>query len=298
MAMGRKLILCGLVTFGGLALGSTVSVLNQPERFTPDEIHQANYPEIMDILSSEESLRKTPLIFYKFTTCPHSRKLQAVLDYFKLGYSPVEVNPMTKQEIKANNYGGVPQLSLGDSKYSPLLVESTPIIDLIYPVLNHRAPTSAEEQYWVQWAQEHLIDSLIWNSHLTLSDSLSDYNYVESVDSFTPTQKFAIKWLGSPLKHFIVKYAVKKRLPPEVLSDPRKALEEQISLWSHSGLKSQQFHGGDRPDRADLEIYGIVTSKRGQPVYNEIISKSDPAFQNWIQSMDSVVSPQNLFEKQ
>ncbi|XP_050537640.1 prostaglandin E synthase 2 [Daktulosphaira vitifoliae] len=71
---------------------------------------------------------KADFILFQYPTCPFCCKVRAFLDYFKISYNIVEVDPMLKQQISWSSYKKVPILlvKLGDG-YIPL-TDSTMII--------------------------------------------------------------------------------------------------------------------------------------------------------------------------
>ena len=55
---------------------------------------------------------KSPLVLYQYAICPWCCKVKAVLDYYKLPYNSVEVNPLWKTELKFSEYKKVPVVIL------------------------------------------------------------------------------------------------------------------------------------------------------------------------------------------
>lgn len=56
------------------------------------------------------STPKNPAILYQYEICPYCCKVKAALDFFKIPYKVVEVNPLTKSELKFSDYKKVPIL--------------------------------------------------------------------------------------------------------------------------------------------------------------------------------------------
>lgn len=50
------------------------------------------------------------LTLYQFQTCPFCCKLRSVLDYYGFSYDVIEVNSVTKKQIKWSDYKKVPIL--------------------------------------------------------------------------------------------------------------------------------------------------------------------------------------------
>lgn len=59
---------------------------------------------------SAEDAAKLNLTLYQYQVCPFCCKVRAYLDYFGVPYTIVEVNPMSRKEIKFSEYRKVPIL--------------------------------------------------------------------------------------------------------------------------------------------------------------------------------------------
>uniref|UniRef100_U5FLG4 GST N-terminal domain-containing protein n=1 Tax=Populus trichocarpa TaxID=3694 RepID=U5FLG4_POPTR len=83
---------------------------------------------------SQEVLAKEPppaelvpkeVVLYQYEACPFCNKVKAYLDYYDIPYKVVEVNPISKKEIKWSDYKKVPILLVDGEQ----LVDSSAIID-------------------------------------------------------------------------------------------------------------------------------------------------------------------------
>lgn len=61
------------------------------------------------------------LTLYQYATCPFCCKTRAYLDYYKIPYDIVEVNPLFKREMKFSNYRKVPFIVSKDGTQVSLL---------------------------------------------------------------------------------------------------------------------------------------------------------------------------------
>jgi len=74
------------------------------------------------------------LRLYQYQTCPYCSKVRAVLDYYGFSYEVVEVNPVTRSQLKfTNGYRKVPVLT--SSKCDEHLVESSQIVSVLITYL-------------------------------------------------------------------------------------------------------------------------------------------------------------------
>ncbi len=64
-----------------------------------------------------------------------------------------------------------------------------------------------------------------------------------------------------------------------------------------SGLKSKnKFHGGDRPDNADLELLAVLTSKYQSNSFQSFLKEEmNEDFQKWMMNMQIIFK--NYFEE-
>tara|TARA_R110002050_G_scaffold64631_2_gene140440 strand:+ start:356 stop:577 length:222 start_codon:yes stop_codon:yes gene_type:complete len=59
-----------------------------------------------------QAFGKDDIKLYRYTTCPFCGKAKTFLDYYKIPYTAIEVDPMLKREISENGYSKVPQLQV------------------------------------------------------------------------------------------------------------------------------------------------------------------------------------------
>merc|ERR1712137_998122 len=206
---------------------------------------------------------------YQYSTCPFCSKLRAFLDYHGVQYDTKEVNPLSKAQIASHGYHKVPQLQVGaEGEGGPIIVDSSEIVKLLKPLLDENAPTvSEEEQRWRDWASTTLVWYMVLNTNRTLAESRSGYDYVAN----KVTRPKLIKQAGFDGE------------------DPRAGLYQEVNKWAQEGLGEKTFHGGDKPDLADLDVYGIIQSQRFLPVFGDIRENTDQRITQWIDQMDALM---------
>ncbi|KAK9108681.1 hypothetical protein Sjap_016741 [Stephania japonica] len=108
--------------------------------------------------SSSDVYAKEPLrsdllpkdvVLYQYEACPFCNKVKAVLDYYDIPYKVVEVNPISKKEIKWSDYKKVPILTV-DGEH---LLDSSAIIDnltnrILPPPSDPHQQNNDEETKW------------------------------------------------------------------------------------------------------------------------------------------------------
>jgi len=265
--------------------------LAENKRITPQEFHSNQADNIARVLATSETLRsQSPLVLYQYHTCPFCNKVKTLLNTQELDYQTVEVDPLFKMELKPNGFGKVPQLRVGDD--GPLLVDSEEIVNYLAPLLLPKAAIEENDvPKWRNWANNVLARYLVINTNRNWRESFQGYDYVEGVENFGVMRKLAVKVVGGVTMHLVSEYVTKKRLEPYGYKkglDERQALYAELESWA---AQIQTLHGGERPDLADIEVYGILQSVRGFPLYNEM-SQNCPSVGSWMERMDQVIKTQ------
>jgi len=294
--MLKKAAVGAIVVGGGAGIAGYFAYSNRLKAnaaISAVDFNKKDEARVKAILESPETLKDaTPFILYRYTTCPFCFKVQTFLDYHKLNYKIVEVNPLTKKEIVSTGYPKVPQLQLGAS--GPTLVDSQETVDLLYPVLTKESSQDVDvagESKWRNWANERLVRYMVINTNRTLEEANKGYQYVEKVAPFSGFDKWLLKLCGGPIMYMVSSQITSRKLKSFGYDgkDPRAALYKEVDHWVQDGLNTKPFHGGQAPDRADLDIYAIIQSQRFMPVVNDLKQNTDPRFANWYERMDSLM---------
>jgi microsomal prostaglandin-E synthase 2 len=132
---------------------------------------------------------------------------------------------------------------------------------------------------------------MVLNTNRTWSEAAQGYKYVDKIYSFNFLDRLILKVSGGPIMYMVAQKVTKPKLMKAGYDgqDPRPPLYEKINHWVHDGLKGKTFHGGNQPDLADLDIYGIIQSQRFLPVFDDMIRNTDPVFSEWINNMDALM---------
>lgn len=140
---------------------------------------------------------------YQYATCPFCNIVKSVLHYSKTPYQAVEVNPLTKAEIKwSKNYTKVPIASFGDTHF----FGSGDIVDGLLEKLDNTnskiVPFSEESSQWKKYATDDLAPLLYPNLCNTIANSYRAFDYVHQVSSFSMVQRYTIQSVGSLAMYF------------------------------------------------------------------------------------------------
>lgn len=229
------------------------------------------------------------LKLYQYEVCPYCCKVKAVLDYKKIPYEKIEVNPMTHEELAgvsgAMEYDKVPVLVDGEK----VVFESNDIIrylDQKYPKNQIVAPDAkgrSVQDQWIKFVDDELVQILPGNIYRSLMESLDSFKYITKVGKFPRWKRYYLALGGAVAMTIVAKKGMKKR----GITDPRKALSDTLQKWSQ-GLAGKKFMGGDRPDISDLVCAGTLTAVHEMKVWDFIAEQKPVA--DWYQRMASLLN--------
>ncbi|KNH06970.1 glutathione-S-transferase/glutaredoxin [Perkinsela sp. CCAP 1560/4] len=267
--------------------------------FNAQQDQSAISEEIKLLLSNKGG--GSPAKLFRYSTCPYCGVVKTFLDLHKIPHECVEVEPIFKSEIASHRYSKVPQLQLKPTLYGPLIVDSAAIID----TLCEKLPTSRTDgnswkaqlshpdvQKWREFAREKLVRFLVININSSLLEAWRGYSYIDQHDTIAPHNKLFLKFIGAPVMFLVSRLKTLPALEKKYGYDkskvpPQEALRGVMTEWALEGLTGKPFHGGKRPDLADVEVYGVLQSIRGHRVYTDI--EAHAAVKEWLDRMDQAV---------
>ncbi|KAK3228290.1 hypothetical protein Dsin_008152 [Dipteronia sinensis] len=214
-------------------------------------------------LSYQEVHAKEPLpadlvpkevVLYQYEACPFCNKVKAFLDYYDIPYKVIEVNPLSKKEIKWSDYKKVPILMVDGEQ----LVDSSAIIDKLGDKIIPQKKADSnlddnEEKKWRGWVDNHLVHVLSPNIYRNTSEALESFDYITSNGNFSFTEKITVKYAGAAAMYFVSKKLKKKYN----ITDERASLYEAAETWVDA-LNGREFLGGSKPNLADLAVFGVL----------------------------------------
>jgi len=229
------------------------------------------------------SIPAEPLKLYQYEVCPFCNKVQTFLEYHGIPYSKMEVNPLTKAEIKFQDYRMVPFAIIDGSQVngSGTIIKS----------LLNEEKLSEDEDKWFSWVDDHLVHVLPVNIYRTPKEALQSFEYITNQSNFTSWQKFSIQYGGALAMFFIAKRSKKKY---NLGDDPREELVNAVEIWTNEGLAGKEFHSGkEEPDTADLAVFGVLRSIDGHYQTWHDLKKADfsnnDQFWHWFGKMKTKV---------
>lgn len=172
------------------------------------------------------------------------------MDYYDIPYKVVEVNPLSKKEIKWSDYKKVPILTVDGEQ----LVDSSDIVDkLSHRIHPEGAVLTDDEEKWRRWVDDHLVHVLSPNIYRNTSEALESFDYITSHGNFSFAERLSVKYAGAAAMYFVSKKLKKKHN----ITDERAALYEAAETWVEA-LNGRNFLGGSKPNIADLAVFGVL----------------------------------------
>ncbi|KAJ3679913.1 hypothetical protein LUZ60_016191 [Juncus effusus] len=219
------------------------------------------------------------VVLYQYEACPFCNKVRAFLDYHDIPYKVIEVNPLSKKEIKWSDYKKVPILVVDGEQ----LVDSSDIINK----LNHKispdySDSNTEELKWRKWVDEHLVHMLSPNIYRTTSEALESFDYISKNGNFSFTERFAVKYAGAAAMYMVSKKLKKKYN----ISDERASLYAACDTWTEA-LNGRDFLGGSKPNLADLAVFGVLRPIRYLQSGKDMVANTQIG--NWYERMEKEV---------
>ncbi|KAL3639042.1 hypothetical protein CASFOL_016949 [Castilleja foliolosa] len=232
----------------------------------------------------QSKYRPNEVVLYQYEACPFCNKVKAFLDYYDIPYTIVEVNPISKKEIKWSDYKKVPILMVDGEQ----LVDSSEIINKLRTKIQPDKSTSSvaedEEKKWRGWVDSHLVHMLSPNIYRNTSEAIEAFDYITTHGNFSFTEKITAKYAGAAAMYFVSK-KLKKRYN---ITDERAALYEAAETWVDA-LNGRDFLGGTKPNLADLAVFGVLRPIRHLRSGRDMIEHT--RIGDWYSRMETEVGP-------
>ncbi|KAB1204048.1 Prostaglandin E synthase 2 [Morella rubra] len=227
-----------------------------------------------------EKFSPKDVVLYQYEACPFCNKVKAFLDYYKIPYDIVEVNPISKKEIKWSDYKKVPILKVDGEQ----MVDSSDIIDRLFQRIHADNPVvdGDEVRKWRGWVDNHLVHVLSPNIYRTTSEALESFDYITTHGNFSFTERIIAKYTGAAAMYFVSKKLKKKHN----ITNERAALYEAAETWVDA-LKGRQFLGGLNPNLADLAVFGVLRPIRHLKSGRDMVEHT--RIGDWYTLMESAV---------
>jgi len=236
------------------------------------------------------------VILYQYEVCPFCNKVRAFLDYHKVPYRTVEVNPLTKAQLKWSEYKKVPVVMLDEEVINDSsIILSQLAVEFEGPQTTaakggwfSKASKAAEEEEirWRRWVDKRFVQIITVNIYRTLRESWQTFDYITEHGNFNFFERQAARVAGSGMMYGISGKLVKKY---GIEGDLRAALLGAANEWSDAVGEGRTFMGGDEPNLADLSMFGVIRSITGTDTFMDMLHQS--RISGWYESMMAAVGP-------
>lgn len=259
----------------------------------------ATHPVVVGgVAHAEERVNQVPdsdIVLFQYNACPFANKVKAFLDYNRIPYRSVEVNPVTKKEIAWSSYKKVPQALIGGEAVHG----SGDIIMALLP-RERAAPTASrwsfgkaapparpiegEELKYFTWVDTVLVHVITANIYSSLRSSFEVFDYIAQ-ENFGPVDRAVIRAVGPVAMYFVAKYKIKKQ---HNIQDEREALGRCVAEWA-AAVGERPFHGGRQPDLADIAVFGVLRSIETLGTMQHV--RENTRAGEWFDRMKAAVGP-------
>ncbi|CAI9116958.1 OLC1v1018257C1 [Oldenlandia corymbosa var. corymbosa] len=223
---------------------TSTNLVDPPARFVAGNMlfssSAASSASVSDEFEPKSKAYPKDVVLYQYEACPFCNKVKAFLDYYDIPYKVVEVNPISKKEIKWSDYKKVPILMVDGEQ----MVNSSEILDELSQRIDSRdkvdesSDEAGEEKQWRGWVDNHLVHLLSPNIYRSPSEALESFDYIASHGNFSFTERIVAKYAGAAAMYFVSK-KLKKR---HNITDERAALYDAAETWVDA-LKGRDFLG-------------------------------------------------------
>lgn len=214
---------------------------------------------------------------YQYQICPFCNRVKSFLDYNKIPYQTIEVNPMTKKQIKSLGYGKVPVVTFNSNH---TMDDSMKIIEYVRDTfsseeLNIHQLWTPDTEKWAKWSELKLAILLYPNITGTFLHSWKAFRYCEDISSWSVTERLMNRYLG-PVAMYLASSKIKKKYS---IVDEKKELDEALKEWTNA-IGSNQFLHGERITLPDLLVFGVLRGIQELPAFPSMMERNF-ALESW-----------------
>jgi len=148
----------------------------------------------------------------------------------------------------------------------------------------------AQERKWRKWVDDTFVHTLSPNVYRTPSESLQAFQWFNEVGEwdkhFSAWERFVVVYIGAAAMWIIGKRLKKRHgLKPDV----RQSLYDETNIWLKAikAKKSGKFMGGEKPNLADLAVYGALSAIEGCDAFKDLGEKTK--VMPWFEAMKQAV---------
>lgn len=142
-----------------------------------------------------------------------------------------------------------------------------------------------EEMKWRQWADDWLVHLISPNVYRTPAEALASFDYIVREGKFGAVEGAMAKYVGAAAM-----YLISKRLKSRhhLQDDVREDLYEAANKWVAAVGKDRPFMGGQKPNLADLAVYGVLRVMEGLEAFDDLMRHS--LIQPWYLRVEKAIA--------
>eukprot|EP00897_Mesotaenium_endlicherianum_P005323 jgi/Mesen1/4819/ME000243S04001 len=133
-----------------------------------------------------------------------------------------------------------------------------------------------------RWVDDHLVHLLSPNIYRTPQEALEAFEYITTNGNFSVMERTMAKYSGAASMYFISK-RLKKR---HNIENERESLYKAAEEWMEN-LKGRKFLGGDKPNLADLAVFGVLRPIRYMRAGRDLMENT--SILPWYERMEAEV---------
>lgn len=125
-----------------------------------------------------------------------------------------------------------------------------------------------EEMKWRQWADDWLVHLISPNVYRTPAEALASFDYIVREGKFGAMEGAMAKYVGAAAM-----YLISKRLKSRhhLQDDVREDLYAAADKWVAAVGRERPFMGGQKPNLADLAVYGVLRVMEGLEAFEDLM---------------------------
>lgn len=142
-----------------------------------------------------------------------------------------------------------------------------------------------EETKWREWVDNYFVHLISPNLYRTIPEAYKAFNYHVSLGKFHKTWEGVIAKYGGAVAMYGIGKLIKKKY--NVSEDARLDLYQACNEWIEAVSSKGTFLGGEKPNLADVSVYGVLLVMENLPVWEDLINNSN--ISKWFYSTKSHV---------
>eukprot|EP01038_Epipyxis_sp_PR26KG_P011024 gene11024-14805_t len=223
------------------------------------------------------------LKLYQYQICPFCNRVKAYLDYHKIDYDVIEVNPLTKSEISfSKDYKKVP-IAISGGK---IVGDSNAILESLKAdsIGSRKLLVPDDSQHWSEWSEKRLAVMLYPNITRSFNESWECFGYAAHIKSWSYPEQLMVRVAGSAAM-YLANGKIKSKYG---IVDERKSLKDELELWC-AAIRGKRFLHGDTISLPDLMVFGVLKSISGLTTFREIMLANDD-LSGWYKNVETEIN--------